>query len=197
MEGLEFPAGARSDDVRNRLEELAEAEGIDALRRRLQEVDPETAGRLSDTDRRRIIRALEVFETTGITASKFREESRLRGSPFVFRPFCLSLERSILYARIEDRINRMIMAGLPEEAARVFAASPGNTACQAIGYKEFIPYIEGQATLEEVSKQIKQATRNYAKRQLTWFRHMKTLVWLDNSNPGTTVNQILEMKISG
>ena len=195
MEGLEFPAGARSDSVRNRLEAQANEDGVQALLERLREVDPETAGRLCDTDRRRIIRALEVYETTGITATKMREESRLRGSPFVFLPFCLTLDRTLLYARIEARIDRMMMDGLPEEAARIFAAPTGNTACQAIGYKEFLPYVEGHATLEEVTLLIKQATRNYAKRQLTWFRRMKTLAWMDNANPGTTVKQIMEYKI--
>lgn len=195
MEGLEFPAGARSDSVRNRLESQAETEGIHVLLERLQEVDPATAERLSVTDRRRIIRALEVFETTGMTASKMREESRLRGSPFVFQSFCLTLERSLLYTRIEDRIDRMIMDGLPAEAAMIFTCPPGNTASQAIGYKEFLPYIEGRSTLEEVSVQIKQATRNYAKRQLTWFRRMKTLVWLDNTIPEMTVNQIMDHKV--
>ncbi len=192
MEGLEFHPDARDEQVRKELEGQADAIGVAALRRRLMEIDPETAGRLSDHDRRRVIRALEVFETTGQTASRLREDSRRNGSPFQFKAFCLNLDRPRLYERIETRIDRMMAAGLPAEAAGLLSAHPGSTASQAIGYKEFLPYLDGKATLADVSNRIKQATRNYAKRQLTWFRRMPGLDWLDNADPEKTIHQIIQ-----
>ena len=191
MEGLSFHPHARDEVIRRRLESIADNDGLSSLLEQLRKIDPETAGRLNVHDRRRIIRSLEVFEVTGQTAAQLRALSRKQGTPFSFSAYCLTLDRPALYARIDSRVDRMIQDGLVEEAARILASCPGPTARQAIGYKEFIPYFENKASLKDVTDRINQSTRNYAKRQLTWFRHMGTLSWLDNSSPGQTVETIL------
>ena len=191
MEGLSFHPHARDDEVRQRLEKLADADGLASLVEQLRKLDPKTADRLDVHDRRRIIRALEVIEITGQTTTQLQAASRKEGTPFVFSAFCLNLDRPVLYARIEARVDRMIREGLVEEASGIMASCPGDTARQAIGYKEFLPYFENKSSLQEVTDRIKQSTRNYAKRQLTWFRRMDTLIWLDNSNPGQTLDSIL------
>lgn len=192
MEGLAFDSSARDDDIRRGLEQAADRDGIPVLLERLTAIDPEYAARLGVRDRRRIIRALEIHATTGRTATRFREESRSRGSPFRFLAFCLTLPRPLLYARIEQRIDRMMAEGLPEEAARILNGGAGTTARQAIGYKEFLPYFDGKASLAEVTSEIKQSTRRYAKRQLTWFRRMAALEWMDNTDPATALDQIIQ-----
>lgn len=183
MEGIQFHPHSYNPEVRRELEEQADREGVAALRRQLQEMDPESASRLTDGDRRRVIRALEMIRTTGSTPTVLREQSRLEGPSFDFSAFCLTLERPLLYARIEARIDRMFEAGLPQEATSVLSNQPGPTARQAIGYKEFAPWLAGEQDLTQVAEQIKIATRHYAKRQLTWFRRMPTLVWIDNAEP--------------
>ncbi len=195
MEGIQFHPHSSNPEVRRELEEQADREGVAALRLRLQEIDPETAGRLTDGDRRRVIRALEMVRTTGSTPTELREQSRLEGPSFVFSAFCLSLERSLLYTRIEERIDRMFAAGLPQEAAFVLLNMPGPTARQAIGYKEFAPWITGEQSLSQIAEQIKIATRHYAKRQLTWFRRMRTLTWLDNADVKKTLETIKTLLI--
>ncbi|MBP7402514.1 MAG: tRNA (adenosine(37)-N6)-dimethylallyltransferase MiaA [Clostridia bacterium] len=192
MEGLAFDSSARDDDIRRGLEQAADRDGIPVLLERLTAIDPEYAARLGVRDRRRIIRALEIHATTGRTATRFREESRSRGSPFRFLAFCLTLPRPLLYAQIEQRIDRMMAEGLPEEAARILNGGAGTTARQAIGYKEFLPYFDGKASLAEVTSEIKQSTRRYAKRQLTWFRRMAALEWMDNTDPATALDQIIQ-----
>ncbi len=194
LEGIVYPPHARDATVRADLQRQADQYGSAFLRAQLAQVDPKTASRLVDADRRRIIRALEVFHTTGRPASAWVEDSKREGPRFDFSAFCLSLPRPQLYERINRRVEEMIAAGLPQEATAWHHAHPGPTARQAIGYKEFVPWIEGSMSLEQATAQIKQATRRYAKRQLTWFRRMKNLQWLDNTNPSQTLRTILESK---
>jgi len=190
LEGIQFHPQSHNPEIRRDLEELADREGVASLRLRLQEIEPETARRLTDGDRRRVIRALEMFRTTGSTPSELLEQSRQEGPSFDFAAYCLSLDRPLLYDRIEQRIDRMFASGLPREAAAVLANAPGPTARQAIGYKEFVPWLAGEQDLSQVAEQIKTATRHYAKRQLTWFRRMRTLTWLDNKDAEKTLETL-------
>lgn len=166
--------------VRACLQEEAAERGSAAMHARLTRVDPERAARLHPNDEKRIIRALEIFEATGETATD--RDRRAAGRAPRYRAVKLGLDwpdRAVLYERIDRRVDMMFEAGLPEEAARVRAMHLGRTASQAIGYKELFRYFDGFCTLDEAREDIARETRRYAKRQLTWLRRDREIVWLD------------------
>lgn len=170
-------------EIRRRLEVRAQGEGTSGMLRELAAVDPETASRLHVNDRKRIIRALEVYQTSGVTITEYNRRSRAVESPY--RPFMIGLQvrdRSVLYERINRRVDQMVEAGLVEEARAFFDHTHSATAVQAIGYKELFPYFSGVSGLEEALGDIKRETRRYAKRQLSWFRRNPDINWfyLDN-----------------
>ena len=148
----------------------------------------ETAKQLHPANLGRVIRALELYETTGVTMSEQRERSRRGPSPYA--PFYLGLDfrdRQRLYDRINRRVDQMVSDGLLEEAQRFLERDPDGTGAQAIGYKELKPYFSGEMALEEALENLKRATRRYAKRQLTWFRRNERVHWLcweDYDTPG-------------
>jgi tRNA dimethylallyltransferase len=152
-----------------------------ALHRRLTEVDPESGARLHPNDVRRVIRALEVYELTGKPLSLHREEDARRPGDYEGVLFALDHPREALYERINRRVDEMLKAGLEQEVRGLMAEglARGCTALQAIGYKEMALYIEGASTLEEAREAIAQATRRYAKRQLTWLRRDERVYHLD------------------
>ena len=168
--------------LRRRLKEFARTEGLNALFSRLKQVDPSAADRIHPHDERRLIRALEVYEVTGRPISALQEEERLRQAAR-FRPIIvgLTMSRNRLYERIDRRVDAMIRAGLVQEVRALLemGVPPDATSMQGLGYKEMIPYLEGQARLEQAVQTLKQATRHYAKRQLTWFRADPSVHWLD------------------
>ncbi len=168
-----------STGVREKLEAQADAEGIEPLLSWLQSIDPESAARLSD--RRRIIRALEVFLETGETITEHNR--RTQAIPPKYTPLWLGLDfaqRSELYRRIDLRVDIMLEMGLVEEIQNLLNSGIPTkcTAMQAIGYKEFVAALSGQGSLEDAADQVRQASRHYAKRQLTWFRRNKAIHWL-------------------
>ena len=179
--------GARSfdeepdkDEIRARLQAEAAARGSAVLHARLSAIDPERAARLHPNDEKRIIRALEIFEATGETATARDRRAAARAPRY--RAMKLGLDwpdRSALYERIDRRVDLMFAAGLLEEAARVRAMHPGRTASQAIGYKELFRYFDGLCTLDEARENIARESRRYAKRQLTWLRRDREILWLD------------------
>ena len=169
---------------REELAARAASEGNEAIWRMLEAVDPETAAALHPNNLGRVIRALEVYRQTGVTMAEHRRRSKQ--APSRYAPCILGLmytDRQRLYDRINLRVDRMLEAGLLEEARAFYGrfGGPGQapTASQAIGYKELWPYLAGQCTLEEAVLQLKQQTRRYAKRQLTWFRRDGRIHWLD------------------
>ena len=178
--------------LRQELAELAEQQGNEALVERLREVDPESAGRLHPNDRNRLIRALEVYYTTGRTIG---EQDRLSHScPSRYAPCLFVLDfhdRQRLYDRIGLRVEQMLNNGLLEEAQRVLETDREATVTQAIGYKEFEPYFSGEISLEEAAERLKQQTRRYAKRQLSWFHRMSAAhtLWVDG---GQSVEELAE-----
>ena len=184
LQGLTLPmdyGGLPSDPaIRKRLTEQAEREGAASMHARLAAVDPPAAARLHPNDQRRVIRALELYEATGRKMSEERISARAAEPPY--RSLCLCLtcrDRAALYDRIGRRVDLMVKNGVLDEAKQVYDHRESyRTAAQAIGYKEFFPYFEGTAPLEECTEKLKQATRNYAKRQLTWFRRQNDAVWL-------------------
>lgn len=170
-----------STGVREKLEAQADAEGMEAMLRWLESIDPEAAARLHLSDRKRIIRALEVYLETGetITAHNIKTQA----IPPRYAPLWLGLDfaqRSDLYHRIDLRVGLMLQMGLIEEIHALLDAGipEKTTAMQAIGYKEFIAALEGKCTIEEAADQVRQSSRRYAKRQLTWFRRNPAIHWL-------------------
>ena len=162
---------------------IAEEEGTEVLLERLRLVDPDSAQRLHPNDLHRIIRALEVFETTGRTITEQTALSQSVPSPYTPCLFVLDFhDRQKLYERINHRVDVMLENGLLEEAARILQTDPDATVTQAIGYKEFSAYFEGQISLDEAADRLRQQTRRYAKRQLSWFRRMSNAhtLWVDD-----------------
>lgn len=163
-------------EVRNRLRLRREKEGIEAIYRELQEIDPETADTLHINNEGRVLRALETYYLTGEKPSVLRARSRSVPTPYNSLYFCLNYkDREILYDRINRRVDIMIENGLVEEAREYFSLSPENTSAQAIGHKEIAGYLRGEITLPEAADNLKKATRHYAKRQLTWFRRNENI----------------------
>lgn len=166
--------------IREQLTKKAEEKGIDALYAELMSVDPDTAKKLHINDEKRIIRALEVYYSTGFTISKQCELSHLNESEFSWCVIGLTAkDRQFLYNRINLRVDLMVEQGLIAEAESFFAKSYSDTAKQAIGYKELKPYFEGECTLSDALENLKMQTRRYAKRQLTWFRKNPEIFWLE------------------
>lgn len=179
LDNIKF-ADIKSDaGLRKKLEDEAERLGNSYLFEKLEKVDPESAAELHPNNLVRVIRALEVYELTGKKLSLFKAESRLEESPY--DPVMLGLDyndRQILYDRINKRVDIMVKNGLVEEAQSIFDSCNMKTAGNAIGYKELIPYFKKEKSLEECISKIKQETRRYAKRQLTWFRKNAKINWL-------------------
>lgn len=167
--------------VRERLQERAKTEGAAVLLDELRAVDPEAAARLHVADEKRIIRALEVFLETGKTITAHNEETKK--IPDRYDPCWIGLDyvnRAELYSRIDRRVDLMLEMGLMEEIRSLLAEGvpPDATALQAIGYKELLPVLEGRCALEEAVAEVKQSSRRYAKRQLTWFRRNEKIRWI-------------------
>jgi tRNA dimethylallyltransferase len=149
----------------------------------LAAVDPASAGRIHINDRKRLIRALEIYETTGVTQTELIARSRATPPEHAFELRGLFVERAELYGRINRRVDAMIKNGLPDEARALFGQygrgdGRGGTALQAIGYKEMADYFDGRCSLEDAAEKIKLETRRYAKRQMTWFRKMSGIAWI-------------------
>ena len=183
-----FPATG----IREQLEAKAAAVGFDAMVEELRAVDPESADRLKDL--RRVIRALEVYYETGITITEHNR--RTQAIPPRYTPLWLGLdftERSELYRRIDLRVGIMLEMGLLEEIRQLLASGiPTDcTAMQAIGYKEFVAALDGQCSIGEAADQVRQSSRRYAKRQLTWFRRNKQIHWLTRAT-GESSEEILK-----
>ncbi len=178
---------------RQELEALAESHGIEAVLRKLREVDPASAERLHPSDRKRIIRAMEVYLETGKTITQHNLETR--ELPARFSPVWFALEdedRQDLYDRIDRRVIQMLDMGLLDEIEALLRSGVPEkaTAMQAIGYKEFVDALQGRCTVQEAAALVQQASRHYAKRQLTWFRRNRDIHWLRRKQ-GETTEEIL------
>ncbi len=179
LKGIQFPPeDGKSAAVRAELEAEAEELGCAELLRRLAKLDPETATRLHENDRKRIIRALELIAVHGKTPTELNRQSRERPSPYKSALVGVTYrDRARLYERIELRVEKMLSQGLLEEARRA-RSELGSTAVQAIGHKELYPYLDGEISLDEAVERLKRATRRYAKRQLTWFGRDPRIHWI-------------------
>ncbi len=182
--------------LRRRYMTMAEEQGAEVLLAKLREVDPHTAARLHANDLHRIVRALEVYETTGRTIAEQTALSLSVPSPYTPCLFILDFhDRSKLYDRINNRVDVMLENGLLEEAERILSTDPDATVTQAIGYKEFAAYFDGRISLDVAADKLRQQTRRYAKRQLSWFHRMKDAytLWVDDCS---SVEELLQQALA-
>lgn len=182
-----------SGHTRTRLMKRLDVEGADVLYRELLDVDPEIAATMDATKTQRVVRALEVFEDTGRPLSSYHAQSP--AARFRFLPIVLTRPRPILYDRINRRVDRMLEAGLIDENRSLLHTAPdsGLNPLRTIGYREPMAYLRNEIDHEEMVRRLKRNSRRYAKRQLTWFRRREDYRWLDVSEPGVTVDTIVEL----
>lgn len=183
IDNISFDHIVSDDSLRKKLEEEASELGKEHMHEKLRSLDPEAAERIHPNNVIRVIRAIEMCLLSGRTGSENREESRKNESPY--DPCMIGLtcfDRQVLYDRINRRVDKMFEQGLEAEVREVYEKYKLRTAFNAIGFKEMIPYFEGECSLEEAADKIKQETRHYAKRQLTWFRRDVRITWADTAN---------------
>lgn len=179
LNNVKFSEGGSDEVYREKLYTIAREKGNEYLYNILLETDPVSAETIHMNNLVRVIRALEVFHVTGRRFSELKAESRLIESPYDSLIIGLNFhDRQILYDRINKRVDEMLKMGLVDEAKNVWKAGNQKTASNAIGYKELIPYFENTMTISECVDRIKQETRRYAKRQLTWFRKNTRIQWI-------------------
>ena len=172
---------------RNELEEYAKTNGCEALHDKLKEVDPESANTIPAANVKRVVLALEFYKQTGSKFSTHNNQQREKNSPYNFAYFVLNDDRQLLYNRIDMRVDKMVNDGLINEVKSLVenGAKKGMTSMDGIGYKEVLDYFDGKCTLDSAIELIKKKSRNYAKRQLTWFRREKEVIWLDKTKLST------------
>jgi len=180
VEGFSFPITSADKELRARLETIPTA----TLYSQLSTIDPVASAKIHPNDKKRLMRALEVFELTGKPISELQklriDEPRRSVAGSKYSLFCLTLPRDLLYKRIEERVDAMLAQGLVKEVRGLLARySPTLTSLQALGYKEVVEYLEGRWNKETMVAELKKRTRNFSRRQLTWFRRFKGAIWLD------------------
>lgn len=191
---FQFAQSAQDPELRERLQRLADTEGVEALHARLMAIDPITAQRLHKNDVKRVIRALEIYETTGYKMADYQH--RAKQSPYDLFMIGLTMDRELLYQRINQRVDQMIEAGLVEEVRGLLdqGYDASLVSMQGLGYKELIPYLYGEISLEKAVNDIKQRTRHFAKRQLSWFRRMEEVEWFDLTDPASRPETLQTIK---
>jgi tRNA dimethylallyltransferase len=192
INNIQFEESECDYAYREQLRQLAAEKGNGYLMDMLKEIDPETAASLHENNQSRVIRALEVYKITGKTMSQTQRESRAEPSPYEPCMIALDYDRSQLYDRINKRVDIMLEEGLLEEAREFYSREDYPTAAQAIGYKELLPYLKGSEELDTSVERLKQETRKYAKRQLTWFRKDERIHWIKVTD-NTDSREILEI----
>ena len=191
---IDFTEGNENNEYRRALEELVAEKGAEYLHQKLREVDPESADTIHANNVKRVIRALEFYQQTGEKISEHNETERAKESPYDFCYFVLNDDREKLYERINLRIDQMIQEGLVEEVQSL--KDRGYTrdmvSMQGLGYKEILDYLNDICTLEEAIYILKRDTRHFAKRQLTWFRRERDVIWVDKHSYNYDENKILD-----
>lgn len=180
---IDFEDNAEDDEYRIRLQEAASQGRGSDLYEKLKDIDPDAAKAIHPNNIKKIIRALEYHEQTGRRISEHNEEQRKKESPYNYVYFVLDMPRANLYERIEKRVDSMMAAGLLEEVRRLKSRGYDRSlvSMQGLGYKELFAYLDGEMTLDEAVEIIKRDTRRFAKRQMTWFRREKDVIYLDRS----------------
>ena len=171
------------EEYRKKLEQIAECEGLEKLYKQAKEIDPEAIRKISENDKKRILRILEIYHATGKNKTEQERESRKKEVEYDYIVFALNWDREMLYERINKRVDIMMEKGLVDEVRNIYEKyDKFPTAMQGLGYKEVVQYLNEEITEEEMVEKIKQETRRYAKRQLTWFRKNKQTIWMNAQN---------------
>ena len=192
--GIDYNEVKTDLNYRDYLEKVIEEKGLDYLYNKACEIDPEAMNKISKNDKKRICRVLEIYKSTGKTKTQLEIESRQKESKYEFDVFAINMERSVLYERINKRVDIMINNGLIDEVKNLIGKYDEiPTAMQGLGYKEVVQYFDGIYSKEEMIDKIKMESRRYAKRQITWFKRNKSIHWLDATNGiNKNINIILE-----
>ena len=191
-QGIAFAPFEIDPDLHESLLRESEDRGILALYSELASVDPNSAAKIHPNNKKRVIRALEIYRQTGKTMDYFNSVSRKDGPAYPFSLFAINMDRERLYRRMDERVDRMLDDGLLEEVIRLKEGglNQTHTAMQAIGYKELYLYLEGNQSFADAVALIKQKTRNYGKRQLTWFRSMDNVQWIEPEDCDTVIQTV-------
>lgn len=181
--GIEYQDIPLDEEYRNKLEQIANEKGLEVLYEKAKQIDEQAMKKISPNDKKRIMRVLEIYKTTGKNKTEQEMESRKNEVKYDFEVFAINMDREVLYDRINKRVDTMIEQGLIEEVKNIIQKySEFPTAMQGLGYKEVVEYLNGNCSKEEMIEKIKMETRRYAKRQLTWFRKNKQTIWINGLN---------------
>ena len=193
LNDINFTPTPSDPEYRKSLEDMAAAGGSGDLYEALRRIDPDSAGAIHPNNVKRVIRALEYYHLTKEPISHHNAVQKQKTSPYNSAFFVLTWDRSLLYERINMRVDEMIRQGLEQEVRDLLKAgySPELTSMQGLGYKELIPFIQGKCTLDEACTLLKTRTRHFAKRQLTWFRAVPEVIWLLRE-PDTSMEELLD-----
>lgn len=193
--GIDYPEVKTDLEYRKQLEQEAQEQGLEYLYEKAKQIDEKAMQNISVNDKKRILRVLEIYKETGKTKTQLELESRANGVPYDYKVFAINMPREILYDRINKRVDIMLEKGLIEEVKMLYKKYGEElcTSIQGIGYKEVIEYLKNLITKEEMIEKIKMETRRYAKRQLTWFRKIENITWIDGLDDiQNNINVILE-----
>ena len=195
--GIEYPEIEFDEEYRRKLEKEADEDGLENLYNKAKEIDEQAMQKISINDRKRIIRVLEIYHATGKNKTEQEIESRKKEVKYGYKIFAINMDREKLYERINLRVDKMIEKGLIKEVENLqkkYKHFP--TAMQGLGYKEVVEYLQNEITKDEMIEKIKQESRRYAKRQLTWFRKNKQTIWIDGlANLNNNIN-IIEKELN-
>ena len=194
---IDFTETDEDETYRHELEKRAVLEGVHVLHEELWAVDPESADAIHENNSKRVIRALEYYKKTGRKISEHNTEQHQRTSPYDFKYFVLTDDREVLYSRIEKRVDQMIDEGLEAEVKELLAMDIPKeaTSMQGLGYREMIGYLEGEYDIDRAVYLIKRNTRHFAKRQLTWFKRERDVLWIDKRDFNRNDEEILKEMI--
>ena len=191
---IDFDNQDCNEEFRAELEQIAKEQGNEVLHERLKEIDPVSAEKIHANNVKRVIRALEFYHLTGKPISEHNETEQQKESPYNFAYFVLTDDRANLYKRIDMRVDIMLKNGLVEEVQKLknMGYHRDMVSMQGLGYKEILDYLDGKCTLDEAIYILKRETRHFAKRQLTWFRRERDVIWIDKQTYDYNENAILE-----
>ncbi|MBQ2981662.1 MAG: tRNA (adenosine(37)-N6)-dimethylallyltransferase MiaA [Lachnospiraceae bacterium] len=191
---IEFAEEEGDKTYRHMLEEKAKKEGVTSIHNMLKEIDPEAAKEIHENNLKRVIRALEYYNETGMRISEHNKEQRQKESPYNFKYYVLNMDREKLYNRINLRVDIMVENGLIAEVTKLKEMGYGKelNSMQGIGYKEIRDYVDGVYDLDTAIETMKKNTRNFAKRQITWFKREKEVIWLNHEEFHNDKDKILD-----
>ena len=191
---IEFDKEEGDKTYRHMLETKAELEGVSVIHKMLEEIDPKAAEQIHENNLKRVIRALEYYNETGKRISEHNEEQKAKNSPYNYKYFVLNMDRDKLYDRINMRVDIMLENGLVEEVEKLkeMGYDKNLVSMQGIGYKEIRQFVDGELSYEDAVDLLKKNTRNFAKRQLTWFRREPEVTWINHEDFNNDKQKILD-----